>query len=52
MIRIEARETLSIHWKLGLPVMSALLALLLASLPLKLAGAPILSLTNKWLLGC
>ena len=41
MIRIEARYTQSIAWKLGLPVISALLALLLAAIPLVLAGAPI-----------
>ena len=51
MIRIEARETLSIHWKLGPPVMSALLALLLASLPLKLAGAPILESYKQMIIG-
>jgi ABC-type uncharacterized transport system permease subunit len=51
MIRIEARETLSIYWKLGLPVMSALLALLLASLPLNLAGAPILESYKQMVIG-
>ena len=41
MIRIEARDTQSLAWKLGLPVISALLALLLAAIPLTLAGAAI-----------
>ncbi len=41
MIRIEARDTQSLAWNLGLPVISATLALLLAAIPLTLAGAPI-----------
>ncbi len=42
MIRIEARGSQSLAWKIGLPIMSAILALILAAIPLTLAGAPIL----------
>ena len=41
MIRIEPRESPSRWWTLGIPVMSALLALLLAAIPLAAAGANI-----------
>ncbi len=41
MIRIEARDTQTLAWRLGLPVISALLALILAAIPLTLARAPI-----------
>ena len=43
MIRIEPRNTPSKAISLGLPVLSALIALLLAAVPLVLAGAPILA---------
>ncbi len=39
MIRIEPRETPSRWWTIGVPVASALLALVLAAIPLALAGA-------------
>ncbi len=39
MIRIEPREAPSRLWTLGVPVASALLALLLAAIPLWSAGA-------------
>ena len=42
MIRIEARGSQSLAWKIGLPIISAILALILAAIPLTLAGAPIL----------
>ncbi|MCF6273294.1 MAG: ABC transporter permease [Rhodobacteraceae bacterium] len=42
MIRIEPREAPSRWWTLGVPVASALLALLLAAIPLAFAGANII----------
>ncbi len=41
MIRIEPRETPSRWWTFGIPVASALLALMLAAIPLAAAGANI-----------
>ncbi len=41
MLRIEPREAPSRWWTLGVPVISALLALLLAAIPLAAAGANI-----------
>lgn len=41
MLRIEPRENPSRWWTLGMPIASALLALLLAAIPLALAGANI-----------
>ena len=41
MIRIEARESASSFMKLGIPVLSACVALLLAAIPLMFAGAPV-----------
>ena len=41
MIRIEARDSASSFMKLGIPVMSACVALLLAAIPLMFAGAPV-----------
>lgn len=42
MIRIEPREMPSKWWTIGIPIISAFIALLLASIPLTLAGANIL----------
>ena len=41
MIRIEAREAPSRWWTLGVPIVSALVALLLAAIPLMAAGADV-----------
>ena len=41
MIRIEAREAPSRWWTLGVPIFSALVALLLAAIPLMAAGADV-----------
>ena len=41
MIRIEARDSASSFMKLGIPVLSACVALLLAAIPLMFAGAPV-----------
>ena len=41
MIRIEPRNSPSKIFVLGMPVLSAILALLLAAIPLKFAGAPL-----------
>jgi simple sugar transport system permease protein len=41
MIRIEPREMPSKWWTIGIPIISAFVAILLASIPLTLAGANI-----------
>ena len=41
MIRIEPRNSPSKTFVLGMPILSAILALLLATIPLKFAGAPL-----------
>ena len=41
MIRIEAREAPSRWWTLGVPIVSAFVALLLAAIPLMAAGADV-----------
>ena len=42
MIRIEPRNTNSAIFSYGVPILSALVALILASIPLWFAGAPVL----------
>ena len=41
MIRIEPREMPSKLWTIGIPIISALIAILFAAIPLALAGANI-----------
>ena len=41
MIRIEPREMHSKLWTIGIPIISALIAILFAAIPLALAGANI-----------
>lgn len=51
MMRIEAREAPSRAFTLGVPVLSALVALLLAAIPLALAGASVLAAYGEMFIG-
>ena len=42
MIRVEPRNANSAIFSYGVPILSAVVALILASIPLWLAGAPVL----------
>jgi len=51
MIRIEPRETTSRLWTIGVPILSAVVALLLAAIPLLLAGANLIAAYTQMVLG-
>jgi general nucleoside transport system permease protein len=51
MIRIEPRERTTRLWNIGVPVLSALVALMLAAIPLALAGANLIEAYQQMVIG-